>query len=617
MPAIDFVFKLFSLDMVQLGGENSSTVGKSMECRRVRFSTLGGSIKDLPFLFSNKKDKNFQPEESTRSDSYQALYDRAKSYFTPCHPHKGLRLLYQDEDDDWIVIGSNEELIAATMDVLNKTNRSSLAIGVHVINERHHNILPDGRSRDSSDGSEPIKISTLSSNGYTGWVDHFRSTNLYHIRKCNLLQRVYLVAASGIAMVCAAALCIPIGTYVIQRHGGDSRVQVPLLNDSHVDPISTSGLLSTADMPSQLETTRSRPVSGNSHSFSCDPTRSACATQSPLGSIDDMFSNILDETDPSTSQHLQKALDWMRKDPHWHRYPKDRLRQRLGLAAFYYATNGDQSWKRSDDWMSYEVSECHWWPGSYTMSICGSQENHHYQENDWEYERLWLPGNGLEGTLPLEMYGLLPSLRTIRLDRNIWLSGTLPSEIGGLSQLQQLWLHHNMLAGSLPSEISRLTQLEKLSLAGNSFTGSIASGTFGKLTSLRKLWLDHNAFTGRVPADIGDLPLVKLHLSHNHFDGGGLPAFLLASLTNLEQLVTSISSSTAVFSWEEQDPVIPTEIGLMTKLRHLDLYVLESTWSSLSLHKWQRSEVASMHTLDSLRIASETSGETLVDLATL
>lgn len=611
----DFVFKLFVLDMAQWEGGRSNA-RTSMECRRVRFSTVGGSMEHFLLANRNRPGTLATPSTAAGRDYYRALYDRSKLYFAPCEATKRIRLLYQDEEDDWVVIGSNEELADAMMGVLEQRSRSSLAVGVQIVDNLQPKVIPKLLANGNSERYQAAKISSCSLKGDQSGVG-CRFSSAGSNRKWKWALRIYLVMASTMALVCAATLCVTIGTYLSHWHGGVGGQEATEFGHEYPTVVS-SGMHSPRKLSDSLnqETdvytskvgSASVPLGGTD----CDPSVSSCSSDARLRK-NLMFSDILARADSSISHPLWKAYSWVRMDPHWHRYPKERLRQRLGLAIFYYATNGDQSWKHSDDWLSYQVHECHWWPGSYSMPLCGSDENRQYQGNAWQYERLWLPDNGLEGHIPAQTFDLLPSLRTIRLDRNIWLSGTLPTEVGGLTQLHQLWLHQNTFSGSLPSELAHLTQLERLSLAENRFTGRLAPETFGNLTSLRKLWLDHNSFTGSVPSQMGGLPLVKLHLSHNQFENGGLPANLLASLTRLEHLVVSISTASS----EEQDVVIPTEVGLMSNLRHLDLYLPERTRSSLASHQWQRSEVATLHKLETLRIASETSGEELVDLATL
>ena len=82
-----------------------------------------------------------------------------------------------------------------------------------------------------------------------------------------------------------------------------------------------------------------------------------------------------------------------------------------------------------------------------------------------------LNGRPLSGTLPPEL-GLLSELRELTIPGS-YLSGGIPPELGTLSKLRHLRLHTNFLTGSIPSELGRLTQLERLDLGFNFLSGCI------------------------------------------------------------------------------------------------------------------------------------------------
>ena len=56
------------------------------------------------------------------------------------------------------------------------------------------------------------------------------------------------------------------------------------------------------------------------------------------------------------------------------------------------------------------------------------------------------------------------------------LTGPIPSELGDLSALTNLWLKDNMLSGEIPRELGDLPSLERVRISGNDFTGCIPAG---------------------------------------------------------------------------------------------------------------------------------------------
>ena len=95
-----------------------------------------------------------------------------------------------------------------------------------------------------------------------------------------------------------------------------------------------------------------------------------------------------------------------------------------------------------------------------------------------------------------------------------------------MTSLEQLYLYNNQLSGSIPSEIGNLTNLGWLSLSSNQFNGEIPA-EIGNLTSLEVLDIDDNALSGEIPAEIGNLTSLEgLFLNDNIELTGELPANL-------------------------------------------------------------------------------------------
>ena len=127
------------------------------------------------------------------------------------------------------------------------------------------------------------------------------------------------------------------------------------------------------------------------------------------------------------------------------------------LTALYNKTGGSD-WGNNDNWLEGEDG-CDW----YGVTCDDAQR----------VTKLDLSFNYLSGNLPTDL-GNLTNLQELRL-RNNGLTGAIPSELGSLSQLQQLHLQWNALTNSIPVELSQLASLELLYLYKNSLTGGIPS----------------------------------------------------------------------------------------------------------------------------------------------
>jgi Leucine-rich repeat (LRR) protein len=88
---------------------------------------------------------------------------------------------------------------------------------------------------------------------------------------------------------------------------------------------------------------------------------------------------------------------------------------------------------------------------------------------------LWLDNNNkITGTIPTEI-GLLTELASLSIT-NATLTGTIPTEIGNLVKMRRMWLYDNQLTGSIPAELNSLTELEVLELHHNDLSGAMPQG---------------------------------------------------------------------------------------------------------------------------------------------
>lgn len=100
---------------------------------------------------------------------------------------------------------------------------------------------------------------------------------------------------------------------------------------------------------------------------------------------------------------------------------------------------------------------------------------------------LWVDDNpGLKGTIPSSFPDSLASFSA----SNCGVTGPIPTEIGSLNNMVQLWLNDNELTGEIPSEIGNLVTLEILNVQGNNLVGDMSSSIcnrrrpFGRLEEL-------------------------------------------------------------------------------------------------------------------------------------
>ena len=157
------------------------------------------------------------------------------------------------------------------------------------------------------------------------------------------------------------------------------------------------------------------------------------------------------------------------------------------------------------------------------------------------------------GGAPLRVVGIALSERG--------LTGTIPSELGSLSNLGGLYLGGNSLSGTIPPELGSLSRLAVLSLWGNELSGTIPA-QLGDLSNLLWLYLDRNQLSGTIPAQLGNLSnLLWLYLDRNQLSGS-IPA-QLGNLSNLTSLVLSENQLTGQ---------IPAELGRLSNLTRLDLW---------------------------------------------
>ena len=175
---------------------------------------------------------------------------------------------------------------------------------------------------------------------------------------------------------------------------------------------------------------------------------------------------------------------------------------RAVLDAFYHATGGQQ-WSIQTNWLSSRPLDR--WHGVHT-------------DSDGRVVELRFYNNLLTGSIPAEI-GDLSNLERLRIRDNDNLSGPIPHTLGHLSNLREMALGNNNLSGSIPPELGNLSNLREMALGNNNLSGSIPP-ELGNLSNLDALYLDNNNLSGPIPPELGNLPnLDALHLYNNNLSG--------------------------------------------------------------------------------------------------
>jgi len=111
-----------------------------------------------------------------------------------------------------------------------------------------------------------------------------------------------------------------------------------------------------------------------------------------------------------------------------------------------------------------------------------------------------------DGLTEVELWGEWYDIEsTYSIDLNFHgLTGSIPPEIGCLTNLTTLYLMYTELTGEIPSEIGNLTNLTGLILNNNQLTGQIPP-EIGNLMNLTGLVLHQNQLEGEIPQEVCDL----------------------------------------------------------------------------------------------------------------
>jgi Leucine-rich repeat (LRR) protein len=163
----------------------------------------------------------------------------------------------------------------------------------------------------------------------------------------------------------------------------------------------------------------------------------------------------------------------------------------------------------------------------------------------------------LAGTLPFEL-GLLTDIAVLHLNSNRF-AGGLPDSLPKLSLLYELDVSNNRLSGGFPQHILCLPNVKFVDIRFNNLCGPVPPAIFDKKIDV--LFINNNHFDIELPDNFGNSTASVIVLANTALAGCLPPSIgdMADTLVELVLLNTSISSC------------IPPEIGKLKKLKVLDL----------------------------------------------
>ena len=206
----------------------------------------------------------------------------------------------------------------------------------------------------------------------------------------------------------------------------------------------------------------------------------------------------------------------------------DHPNDRAALVAFYNATRGN-SWEDKTNWLSDQPLAT--WHGV-SVNANGRVQG----------VSLW--GNRLGGSIPPDV-GDLTNLKWLYLHDNE-IRGTIPERITLLTSLEDLWLGKNQIGGTIPESIDNMTNLQYLDLNFNNISGRL-SASMMSMSWLRYLGLENNNLTGHIQNNIGGLKSLEVLNLNGNLLTGGIPDSI-RTLSNIRELMVSGNQLTGEFA---------------------------------------------------------------------
>jgi serine/threonine protein kinase len=189
-------------------------------------------------------------------------------------------------------------------------------------------------------------------------------------------------------------------------------------------------------------------------------------------------------------------------------------------------------------------------------------------EKEWEFiaslancsrlQMLSFGQNRFAGKLPQSLANLSTNLQCLKAPSNN-ISGSIPTTIGNLANLEDLDFSENLLTGVIPESIGKLSRLNYFSLYSNNLSGHVPF-SIGNLTGLSSLKAFTNSLEGQIPPSIGNLSkLLALDLSNNKLTG-----FIPIEIMKISSISMTLNLANNLL-----EGPLPLEVGNLVNLEKL------------------------------------------------
>jgi len=186
--------------------------------------------------------------------------------------------------------------------------------------------------------------------------------------------------------------------------------------------------------------------------------------------------------------------------------------ERYVATVFYYSMGG-KSWTNEFNFLTPNMTTCQW--GQSYMRPSGLFRVGIGCTRDFRIGDITLDQNNLVGSLPAEL-GFLSEIRYFSIISNS-VSGTFPDRLKYWRKLIIFDAYANSLSGEIPEWIANWSTIRSIRLSSNELSGTLPSG-MKNLTEVSFMFLDDNLFEGSLD-NLGNCrKLTSLYLEDNDFE---------------------------------------------------------------------------------------------------